>query len=209
MLTVHETGANGPRAVMLSIAELALRDGVSKPTVSRKVKNLVEKHGLSVERDDQGRVAAVNAAEYDHLRGRFGDPSKTQAPPRSSFLQDQTHQSLESYDEAIRQKTWLDTEIKRLELAEQRGEVLRRKTVDEGLNRSGQEILCSLNRFSNNVERMGAAYEKGNIQGLRVVVNNLITEVREEMAKSLQSAAEAEPATENDEPAEENRGEKI
>lgn len=208
MLTVNETGANGPRTVMLSIAEIALRDGVSKPTVSRKVKNLVEKHGLSVERDHQGRVAAVNAAEFDHLRGRFGDPSKTQAQ-RPALFQDQTPQSLESYDEAIRQKTWLDTEIKRLELAEQRGDVLRRKTVDEGLNRSGQEILRSLNRFSNNVERMGAAYEKGNIQGLRVVVNNLITEVREEMAKSLQSAAESEPATENDEPAEATNGEKI
>ena len=64
MATALATLVNAPRAVMLSIGELARRDGVSKAAVSRKVKNLRKNHGLSVEIDVRGRVAAVNAAQY-------------------------------------------------------------------------------------------------------------------------------------------------
>jgi DNA-binding transcriptional ArsR family regulator len=65
MLMGKATGVNAapPRAIMLSIGDIAQRDGVSKPAVSRKVKQLVEQHGLTVERDGQERVARVNVAE--------------------------------------------------------------------------------------------------------------------------------------------------
>ena len=106
MLMSEATGVNvaPPRAVMLSIGEIAARDGVSKPAVSRKVGQLVERHGLTVERDGQGRVARVNVAEYDHLRGRFDDPSKVQAP--AAPIPSATQKPGETYDEALRQRTW-------------------------------------------------------------------------------------------------------
>ena len=98
---------NGPKAVLLSIRQLADRDGVSVPTISAKVKRLVEKHGLAVERDHLGRVSAVNAAEFDHWLGRYSDPSKAQAqaPERRSIVADG-----ETYDEALRLKTWHEAE---------------------------------------------------------------------------------------------------
>jgi hypothetical protein len=48
---------------MVSIARIAKRDGVSKPTVLICVKRFVEHHRLTVERDAQGRVAAVNVCD--------------------------------------------------------------------------------------------------------------------------------------------------
>ncbi len=61
---------------MLTLGEIAARDGVSSPSVCVRVKRFVERHGLSVERDAHGRVSRVNVAEYDALRAKFGASSK-------------------------------------------------------------------------------------------------------------------------------------
>jgi hypothetical protein len=112
-------GANAPDAVMWTIAQVAARDGVSRPTVSVRVKRFREQHGLHVETDGQGHVARLNVAQYDALRGRYDDPTKAQQrtpdPKRSDH---------ESYDEAIRQKTWLDAEKRRLEVDELKGRLV-------------------------------------------------------------------------------------
>src|SRR5947209_8659504 len=77
------TANTPPPAVMMSIAEIAARDGVSKPTVSIKVKGLVADHGLMVDRDGRGRVAKVNVAQYDHLREKYGDAHRAQTEKKS------------------------------------------------------------------------------------------------------------------------------
>ncbi|WP_075380573.1 phage tail tip lysozyme [Methylobacterium phyllosphaerae] len=132
---------------MLTIAELAARDGVSKPTVSIAVKKLIERAGLTVERDAQGRVARVNAAEYDHLRGRYGDPSKAQAPARADAPAADPPptapiKAADGYDEALRQKTWIDAETRRLDLNEKRGNLVRRDRVTEAV---GAGIMMPIN----------------------------------------------------------------
>jgi hypothetical protein len=65
---------------MWSIADVAARDGVSKPTVSIRVKRSVERQGLTVERESQGRVMTFNVAEYDALRGIRWSRRRTSAP---------------------------------------------------------------------------------------------------------------------------------
>jgi DNA-binding Lrp family transcriptional regulator len=130
--------------VMIPVGELARRDGVSPPAVSKAVKRLVERHGLSVEKDHLGRVTAVNAVQYDMLRGRLDDPSKAQAPERPAALLDSTVADAptpnpDSYDEAIRRKTLYGAELARLKLAEEAGYLIR---VDEVIEAGA--IVCSL-----------------------------------------------------------------
>jgi hypothetical protein len=70
MLTEATTTVDGalpgltepPRAVMWTVSEIAARDGVSKQAVSKKVGALVD-IGLTVERDEQGRVKKLNVVE--------------------------------------------------------------------------------------------------------------------------------------------------
>jgi len=151
------TGVNTapPRAVMLSIGEIATRDGVSKPAVSRKVGQLVERHGLAVERDAQGRVARVNVAEYDHLRGRVDDPSKAQAPAAPIAPAVQTPG--ETYDEALRQRTWTEAERARLKLEEERRQLVRVDEVADAAAMCAEDVIRIVKRLTNSVDDMANA----------------------------------------------------
>lgn len=192
MQTDEFDGANDPpRAVMLTLGELAARDGVAKPTVSIHVKKLVEAHGLTVERDGQGRVARVNAAEYDHLRGRYGDASKAQAPraadPPPALAQSET------YDEALRQKTWVDAETRRLALNELRGNLVRRDKIVEALRLCGEEIGRPLDQLAQEADALAEAYDRDGLHGLRVALKAVGRRARERMAVALEGVAAEAP----------------
>lgn len=203
MLTDAANGANAPpRAVMQSIAEIARRDGVSKPTVSIAVKRLIEQHGLTVERDGQGRVALVNVAEYDHLRGRYGDPSKAQAPTRTvaapAAPASMSLGAHETYDEALRQKTWHEAEKRRLELAEIKGALVRRDRLTAAIERCGEEIVRVFDRLPLASDELAAAVAKGGTHEVRLALKGLATRMRADVAKSLNRLASDTPATEED-----------
>ena len=72
---------------MVSVGELARRDGVSKAAVSAMVKKLVAHHKLTIVRDVRGYVAMVAVEEYDDLRQRFGDPARRHALARARVRQ--------------------------------------------------------------------------------------------------------------------------
>lgn len=193
MLTAAANGANGapPRAVMLSISAISSRDGVSKPTVSNHVKRLVERHGLTVERDGQGRVAAVNVAEYDHLRAAVGDPSKTQAPHSAGPRLDRPQ--AESYDEAIRQKTWHEAEKRGIELRELRGELVRRDKVTEAAIRVATDVIGILDRIPGAADDLATAVAREGTHGLRVALKRLANSLRADLAKALTAIAADAP----------------
>ena len=107
-----------PAALMWRASQVAKRDGISVQAVTRKVRHLAEKHGLTIERDSRGRIVAFNIAQYDHLRNRYADPSKAQVASAPSM-----DGTANSYDEALRQKTWIEAERARLKLDEERGEL--------------------------------------------------------------------------------------
>ena len=203
MLTAAPNGANtAPRAVMLSIAEIARRDGVAKPTVSIAVKRLVERHGLTVERDGQGRVARVNAVEYDHLRQRYGDPSKAQAPAAPPVAPPVTPPASESYDEALRQKTWHEAEKRRLELEEIKAGLVRRDRLADAMVACGEEIVRVFDRLPQAADDLAAAVAKEGAHGLRVALKGLAARMRAEAADSLARVASGAPVTEDNAPAE-------
>jgi len=186
MLTAEPIGANAPRTVMSSIAEIARRDGVSKPTVSNKVKRLVEQHGLTVERDGQGRVAAVNVAEFDYLLNRYSDPSKAQAPARDEPVAPNN----ESYDEALRLKTWHEAERKRLELAQMAGELVRAAEIRDAIAASAVTIAQIVDRLPNAADDLAAAVAREGSHGLRVALKKLAVSMREEIARALDHESE-------------------
>lgn len=196
MFTTGATGVNAPappRAVMLSVAELATRDQVSKPAVSRRVKQLRER-GLQVELDAQGRVAKINAAQYDELKSRFSDPSKAQAPRLVDAM-------AESYDEALRQKTWTEAERARLRLLEEQGKLVRVEQLADALAQAGEKIVRSVDLVLNDVDDLAAAVAKEGAAGLRIALKKITFRLKGEMAEALSAIAADAPETEPDEAA--------
>lgn len=178
-----------PRSVMLSIAALAERDGVSKPAVSRKVKQLASGHGLTVERDERGRVAGVNVAEYDELRGRFGDPSKIQSPPPPNA----PVPTNETYDEALRQRTWTEAERSRIRLAAERRELISREGTIAALAQCGEEIGRTIDRLAGAADELAVAVAKDGVHGLRVAIKQITFRMKGEVANSLAAVADSTP----------------
>lgn len=184
MLTEAANSANAPRAVMWSVAQVAERDGVSRPTVSIRVKRFVEQHGLTVERDGQGRVARLNVAEYDSLRGRYDDPSKAQAP-RARADADLPAPG-ESYDEALRQKTWLETERRRIDLEQIRGKLVDTQSVAEGHDRAAAIMVDIIDRLDDHEDDLAPIVVK---DGLRAALKHLRVLMRRDAADRLRSEA--------------------
>lgn len=189
MLTEAANGANSPpRAVMMSVAEISRRDRVSKPTVSNHVKRLVERHGLTVERDPQGRVARINVAEYDHLRGVVGDPSKAQAqrlpapPPQPAS---------ESYDEALRQKTWHQAEQLRLQMEALKGRLVEVEQIEIAIAAITEEIARVIDRLPNLADDIAAAVAREGAHGVRVLLRGHAAKLRQEIATALSSLAKS------------------
>lgn len=200
MLTEAANGANGsPRAVMMTVAEIARRDGVSKPTVSLHIKRLVERSGLTVERDAQGRVASVNVAEYDHLRGFVGDPSKAQAPARSRPSGRLDLPAGESYDEALRQKTWHEAERRRIELDALKGALVRRDRLTEATLRVAADIVRTVDRIPASADDLAAAVARDGAHGLRLALKKLATSLRADIASALEAIAAGAPERDLDE----------
>lgn len=193
MVTGEATGVNGtptppPRAVMMSIAEIAQRDGVSKPGVSRRVKQLRDS-GLHVELDAQGRVAKVDSVQYDELRQRFGDPSKAQAP--AATIVQPTPQS-ESYDEARRLLTW--TEARRAELklqAEQRLYVPV-SDLEASVDKLAESIVEIVDRLPQRSDDLAAAVAQQGVSGLRNGLKKLALELKTEISDALAALADRE-----------------
>jgi len=181
---------------MLSIADLAARDRVSKPAVSRRVKQLREQ-GLHVELDAQGRVALVHAVQYDELKSRVADPSKAQAPAQVPSLSVPTG---ESYDEALRQKTWTEAERARLRLNEEQGKLIRVDVLADALAQAGEKIVRSVDLILNDVDDLAAAVAKEGASGLRAALKKVAYRLKGEMADALSGTAAEAPEHEADDP---------
>jgi hypothetical protein len=155
---------------MMSIAQIAKRDCVSRAAVSRKVKQLTARQDLMVERDERGRVAFVNVAEYDHLRNRFDDPSKAQAPGRI-----RSTRADESYEEAIRLKTWAEAERARLNLEEKKDNLIRRDEVKDSIEKLGLVIVRLADAIASaaNAEKVGTAFISGGVRGAQIVLKEI------------------------------------
>ena len=181
----------GPAAVTASITEIAARDGISKQAVSKKVKDLIG-HGLAVERNGRGHIISVNLPQYDYLRGRHDDPSKAQRP---APIDDPAPPAVDpdSYDEALRKRTWYEAERKRLELGEKIGELIRVDELAAAVDECGAEIVAIVRRLQTETDTIAAAVTRDGAHGLRVVLKQVENRMLGEIATSLDALARRAP----------------
>lgn len=185
-------------ALMMSAADVAKRDGVSKQAVSKKVRTFADKHGLEVQRGPRNAIVAFNVAQYDVLRERLDDPSKAQrSPPPEADPPPPARR--ESYDEALRQKTVIETERSRLRLAEEKGELIRVATLADAIADCGAEISKIIDQLPGAADDLAAALGRDGVHGLRVTLKSIAQKVRVDVAAALAAIASNEPETERTE----------
>lgn len=180
-----------PPALMMTIGQIAERDGVTSAAVSRSVKRLATKRGLQVTRDGEGRVTGVNVAHFDTLKGKHGDPAHAQAPRKATTrpAKDPT------YEDARARQALYDGELSRIKLAKEIGELVWRADVEHAMTAAGLQIGNAIDQIAGEVDELAAAYTAGGLQGLRVKLKDLVHKARNDVADVLQATAAAAPET--------------
>ncbi|GJE45314.1 hypothetical protein AEGHOMDF_4508 [Methylobacterium soli] len=182
--------------VMWAPARIAERDGVTREAVLKLARDYVEDHDLTVERDARGRIATINVVAYDLIRSRVGDPSKAQTRQRPVAPKHLTE--LNSYDEALRQKTWHEAEKRRLELAELKGALIRKDRLQAAILTCGEEIVRVLDRLPQAANDLSIAVAKDGEHGLRTALKALASRLRADVAAALTNIAAGSPAQDED-----------
>lgn len=175
--------------VMLSVTEIARRDGKSVAAVSKRVKRLVERHQLEVQTDVDGRVVAVNVVHFDELTKRFGDPSKAQATPP-----DQAPKPASLDDARIRQ-AYYGSELDRLKLGREIGSLVPKADIEFAIEDTGDEIARAFESLTGTADELAAAYEHGGQQALRIKLKELVHTAREKAADALDKLVTQAPET--------------
>jgi len=186
MMRIGEIAARDP-GVMMRIGEIAARDGVSAPAVSQKVKRLIASHGLQVTVDGRDRVTAVNVAHYDQLTRQYGDPSKAQVAVSKA--------STGTLDDARTRQAYYSSELDRLKLAQQIGNVVLRADLEYGLEEAGDEIARAIDTLAGATDELAAAYEQGGQQALRIKLKDIVHKARELAADALDKMVVRAPET--------------
>jgi hypothetical protein len=185
--------------VMWSISQIAARDGVSKPAVSKTVKKLIEdRPDTPVERGGQGQVMKISLAHYDHYRQRFVNPAKASAPIRSIVPAASVPpiNPSDSFDEARRQSEWLKVGREKIRHQEECGQLVRRDRLEDGHKAIGAELLSIIRRLPNRADDVALAVSKEGVHGVRVLLRQIAFEIGNQMADKLAELAETAP--END-----------
>lgn len=189
--------------VMWSISQIADRDRVSRPAVSKAVKKLLEERPETpVERGGQGQVMRVSLAHYDHYRQRFVNPAKATAPIRAISAPSPTGPAdpSESFEEARRQAEWLKVGRERIRHQEERGQLVRKDKLENSLRFSGLEIQRIIGRLQNSADEVALAVSREGVHGARSVLRKIAFQLGNEIADKLAAIAEAAPS--EDEPIE-------
>jgi len=181
---------------MWSISQIAARDGVSKPAVSKTVKKLMEdRPETPVERGAQGQVMKISLAHYDHYRQRFVNPAKASAPirPVVPVASVPPINPSDSFDEARRQSEWLKVGREKIRHQEECGQLVRRDRLEDGHKAIGTELLSIIRRLPNRADDVALAVSKEGVHGVRVLLRQIAFEIGNQMADKLAELAETAP----------------
>lgn len=174
----------------LSLTELAARDGVSVPAVSKQVKKLRERHALEVRTDSADRVVAVNAAHYDLLRGHAGAAIRDQRPAQPVAADPLAS----SYDAALARKTGYDAELRRLQLEEASGKLLVAASAVDAFRRIIGEIVQEVDRLVRIDDEIALAVGHDGRPGARRVLKAEALRLRRRVAAAHRELLALAPA---------------
>jgi hypothetical protein len=180
-------------AIFWTQSQIAARDGVSRQAVAKMVARLVHEHKLPVTRDGRGNITSVSVAAYDELRSRHADPSKAQAriapAPLATIDPAQPVSSPDSYDEALRQKTWIEADRARIRLQAETGALVIADRVAAAQSEAGARIASVLSRLRGEGDAICAAVARDGLHGATRELRRIEREMADAIATALDAMA--------------------
>jgi hypothetical protein len=175
---------------LMTIGELAARDGKTKQAISKMVQRLIEQHRLPVERDSRGRVSRVDREGFDRLRHTHGDSTKLReySPPDATTLAGNA-----TLDGARREQIIEATRLTRLRLAAEAEALVRVDRVEEAASRLAEEIARQVDILPF-LDDLIAAYGRGDMHAVRQAARKANEQMRTRIAEACAALAQAAPA---------------
>ena len=188
----------GSPKVMVTISQIAERDGISRQAVSKALLGLLRDHDIPVERDVRGRVAKVSLAHWDHHRSRYATPEKLVEQTSASSMRHVVENQPDSFEEARRLGEWLKVERGQLRLEELRSGLIRGDLLKAGLHTVQGEIQSVISSLADQADALAAAVSREGVHGLRVMLRQVAFDLNSEIANRMAAIAQEAPASDED-----------
>jgi len=186
--------------VMMTLSEIAERDGISRQAVSKTVRELIAKHEIPVERDGRGRIARVSVGHIDHYRDKYQNPAKVLAsrpsPPEETPRREDAPSIVpdaDSFEEARRRNEWLRYSRLKLEHDEACGRLISAEVYAAALDSLGREAQAIIARLPNYADDLAAPFAKEGVHGLRVALRDVAHQINLAVSKRYAEIAVTAP----------------
>ncbi len=185
----------------LTITELAKRKGVTKSTVSEKVRRF-EAAGELQTRPGDGKRKLVNLAQYDLAIGAVGDVAREAAAATMAFVAGAEKGSVSGRfrDEQTREKAY-SADLKFLELERARGNLIEVAEFDDVASDAAGRIADVIDELPSRTEEITAIASKGEhhvrialqriARAQRIAIVNAINEMAATVRRRAQTTAAA------------------
>lgn len=184
----------------VSVSELARIKGVSQPAISKRLKRLVGE-GL-IEARKSGREITVSLAEWDTVTNEATDPARLVARDtrreiegdrrleddvarRSAAAAVEADGKDPSYTQQLTRKAGLEADLKAIELAKQKGELLRIEDARKAMEACAEAIVRDLGQLPTYADDVAAAVGKAGAAGARDALKVIERRIRETLARSM------------------------
>lgn len=174
--------------VWLPIAELAELKGKARQTVWEKVTRL-EADGLLTTRQGPGGTRLVNVAEYDRVLGETTDFIKQQAALTRS-LAEGSGSSDPTFFEAQRLKMKYEADLKGMEVALRRRELVRADDLRDAVDYTASAIVRLIDAIVQQADDVAAAVQKNGIRGAQQILKSVAYELKKRIADECQVIAD-------------------
>lgn len=158
-------------AIWVTLAELAKRKGVTRPTIGEKVKRLRDK-GL-LETRKQGRNVLVNAAAYDLAVGEAGDAVKETAA--ATVAQAQTKSP--ALRDAQTDLAMYNAELARMKVEQRAGKLIDASDLADALSlifSAAAGVVHDLGSYSDRIKK---AHEENPFNGMSKELKKIANEL--------------------------------
>ena len=192
------TNKTADETLMWTPGEVAERDGTSTQRVTSWVRRFAAAGQLEIQRDNKGRIAKFNIAQFDQLYERCWDLTRIRRgnKARVDKLADAAGSDTEyaavhdgSLTEARRRVTWLDVERRRLDLAQRKGELLTTESVVAATNEAGAVVVESIDGLDRNAEGLNEAAQRDGENGVRTLLRKIAHDLRTKLADTFDTMA--------------------
>jgi len=164
-------------ALWVTLAELARRKNVARPTIGERVKRLAESNKITIRKE--GRNKLVNLAEYDDAVGQVGDAIKENA---ATVPDDTGNKTLR---DAQAQQAQYKSELLRIELEREEGKTRSVQEIEKAAVLLAQALVRETEKFSKYAEEIGKAAGGKDMRSARLEGKKVAHKLREIIYQKL------------------------